>query len=203
MTEYNIDLLRKKLNIHEAPIKVRVLAETYSIPDFCFPNVAEKIKRDGGESVFGWQVWSHPFFIEAEFHAIWKSPDGELIDTTPKKKQVDEIIFLKDHTRTYEGRQVNNVRVNTTNNNLVEDYFELWDAKFRLLNKEERAANNYEIKLVGLDAEKYRFLESSIAGVEVMIYRNDNRGSGCFCGSGKKYKNCHGMDLRSKLHRTF
>ena len=84
-------------------------------------------------------------FHRSGFHAIWKSPDDELIDITPKKKQVDQIIFLTDNTRPYEGRQVNNVRVNTTNNNLVDDYFELWDAKFRLLNKDVRASKNYEI----------------------------------------------------------
>jgi len=53
--------------------------------DDCFPIVAEQVAAEGGQQVFGWALWELPgVFIEAEFHSVWQSPAGELVDIVPR-----------------------------------------------------------------------------------------------------------------------
>ena len=42
------------------------------------------MERDAGESVFGWAVFAFPgAYWEAQHHAVWRSPAGDLLDVTP------------------------------------------------------------------------------------------------------------------------
>src|SRR3989304_3847969 len=64
-------------------------------PDECFAIIREHIALHGGKQYIGWSIWEWPkVFIEAEFHSIWKSPEGEVIDLTPKRYTFDRILFL-------------------------------------------------------------------------------------------------------------
>lgn len=49
----------------------------------CQRNVTEHIKRHGGALVHVWAIWANLLFLMAEFHALWRSPAGNLIDVTP------------------------------------------------------------------------------------------------------------------------
>ncbi len=139
------------LGIKKAPIYIDVTPEPYSKAIECFPNVDVKISRDGGAHCYGWQIWKTEILIEAEFHAIWKSPSGDLRDITPKQIPISRILFLPDSEAIYSGCQIDNVRINITNNRLVDDFIELSNAIFRFENKDERAFN-YELKLSPKDA---------------------------------------------------
>jgi len=79
---------------------------SYEIND-CVNSVPEHIAKFGGEQILGWciHIWKK-VFIEAEFHSVWCSPDGELIDITPKVYDIDSIIFLPDNKLTYSGKQI-------------------------------------------------------------------------------------------------
>ena len=48
--------------------------------------------------------------IEAEFHCVWRQPDGSLLDITAKSVPVPRILFVPDARRFYLGRQVDNMR---------------------------------------------------------------------------------------------
>jgi hypothetical protein len=51
----------------------------------CYWNVNSKIESSGGEMVLGWQLTYWPKrFIEAMHHAIWRTPEGDLLDVTEK-----------------------------------------------------------------------------------------------------------------------
>ena len=77
----------------------------------CFDILPKHVAQHGGEQVIGWSIWQWPrVFIEAEFHTVWRQPDGDLLDITPKKYRMPRILFLPDSTRHYEGRQVDNIR---------------------------------------------------------------------------------------------
>lgn len=75
------------------PIYLPVEPESYAQVNECFPAVAEKIKRDGGSRVIGWQIWKTNIIVEAEFHALWESPQGELKDITPNQFQFQISFF--------------------------------------------------------------------------------------------------------------
>jgi hypothetical protein len=49
----------------------------------CQRNVTEHIKRNGGTLVHVWAIWANRLFLMGEFHAVWRSPTGTLVDVTP------------------------------------------------------------------------------------------------------------------------
>ena len=101
----------------------------------CFPIVDRQVASAGGESVIGWAVWEWPkVFIEAEFHAVWKQPDGSLLDIAPKVMPIPRILFIPDPQRVYRGRQVANVRRPLCNDKAVKRFCELSTLIFKELN---------------------------------------------------------------------
>jgi len=167
----------------------------------CIPNVKNKIIKHSGSIVYGWQLWKHSFMIEAEFHSIWKSPKGMLIDITPKQFRTDYIIFIEDSKTPYNGKQIANIMINTTRNDLVDDFIELNQARFRIENKDERATINDEITLSGQEAELYNLINTLISHTKRMILLGSTKESECFCGKGSKYKDCHGQNLMEDLKK--
>ena len=90
-------------------VSVRPLADAPE--NECFSILPRHVSQHGGEQVIGWAIWEWPrVYIEAEFHAVWSQPDGSLIDPTPKIAPIPRILFLPDPRRTYNGRQVDNIR---------------------------------------------------------------------------------------------
>lgn len=134
----NVEVMVNKLATNIAPIYLTIKPESYAQINECVPAVQQKICNDGGEIVYGWALWLHPMFkiIEAEFHSVWRSPDNELIDVTPKPSElsIGRILFLPDPNLRYEGIQINNVRVNISSNNnrLVDDLIATFDTHYRL-----------------------------------------------------------------------
>jgi hypothetical protein len=74
-------------------------------PGECFYNNAHIMRARGGETVYGWIIWYRPgFYIEAEHHAVWRSPNGDLFDYTPTPDREKRILFLPDPSAVYDGR---------------------------------------------------------------------------------------------------
>ncbi|MCR6496278.1 hypothetical protein LJB71_08640 [Thermomonas sp. S9] len=93
-------------------IYLPVNPEAGAVVNECFPNVQAKLERDGGQMLCGWQVWEWPHvLVEAEFHAVWKSPAGALVDITPKAQNETHILFVPDPRLSYQGLAKDNVRV--------------------------------------------------------------------------------------------
>jgi hypothetical protein len=189
------------MSLSGSPYYVPVVPEPFAEVDACFPNVAQKQKEVGGEMILGWAIWENEFMIEAEFHGIWQSQSGQQVDITPKLNNESRILFVTDLSTKYENYQVDNFRLNTSGNNLVDDYIELFRARFRLLNKGERRNVLGEIYLAGKDADLYQGIEAMIHRVQNILSSGGSRNSICFCGSSLKYKKCHGKDLTQILRK--
>jgi len=83
----------------DVPVFVPVVDDPNGLFGWCSDGVSEKIKADGGGIVFGWTIWEWPNVMwTAEFHAVWRSPSGELIDITPKPKRESDILFVADQS---------------------------------------------------------------------------------------------------------
>lgn len=79
------------------PQFVPVVEDRYGLYGWCSDGVIEKIKHDGGLIRFGWTIWEWPgIFLTAEFHAVWGSPNGNLVDITPKPQGETRILFVED-----------------------------------------------------------------------------------------------------------
>jgi hypothetical protein len=123
-------------------------------------------------------------FLEAEFHAVWISSDGKIIDITPKVDNEDVILFLPDSKRIYDGRFVENRRKLLV---LSEDGLRwLWLQHNRDLIR-QRHFRNGEVDVRA--AEEWAEWTKSRENTRLPnIRRNDP----CLCGSGRKFKKCCG-----------
>ena len=91
----------------------------------CFSIVPEHVLSHGGKQAIGWTIWEwSPIYIEAEFHVVWKSKDGALIDIAPKPEDSspDSILFLPDPKKQYRGKQIDNIRQPLVNDFLVSEF---------------------------------------------------------------------------------
>ena len=182
---------------------VRINAEPYSKNNWCFQNVEEKVRRDGGEVVYGWSfLWWEQNFIEAEFHAIWKSPEGELIDITPIDKgiQSDRILFLEDPIKKYDGLRTDVIRKSLTDNTIVNDYIKLSKAMFDVVKKVQQP-HELTLRLHDDDAIIYNQIQRLIAVIMLMVKKRGNANSLCACGSKNRYKHCCGKEIRKILKK--
>jgi len=118
----------------------------------CFAIVDDKIKRMGGSVCHGWVVWLLPsIMVEGEFHAVWRSPDGELLDVSPNPLDAGHILFIADPTRSYEGKQVDNIRIPLSKNPLVSEFIKLAHQSFLVMNEGDLA---YQVGAVAVDGRK-------------------------------------------------
>jgi hypothetical protein len=199
-TEVDTDV-KKLISIvypDSVPMFLAVEPESYAQANECFPAVAEKIKRDGGSQALGWQIWKSTMLIEAEFHAVWRSEEGLLKDITPKQIPISKILFLPDSRATYNGSQTDNVRINISDNPIVDDFIKIAKAIFRIENKGEKAFQQ-EVRLEGKEAAVYNFLKKTQVGVYFLAQNGTTRNGRCFCGNRDKYKHCHGKKLLETL----
>lgn len=102
----------------------------------CFSVVERHVAEHGGTRLIGWAVWERPrVYIEAEFHAIWRRPDGAHIDLAPRRLPIPRILFLADQHRKHDGTQVDNVRKPLTKDKDVQRFLQLRAEYFRLINE--------------------------------------------------------------------
>jgi|SRR5665213_947889 len=196
----NLFKLNKIVAPGTKPVNVSVKPGEKAAINECFENVADRLAQHGGRRVLGWQVWAQPYMIEAEFHAVWESPEWQWTDITPKASQVSEIVFIPDENAAYNGNQVDNIRLNTTTNQLVDEYIALAQARFSVLNYGEKA-NQKNLILTANEQKLLAYISSMMVEIERMLAQQRGRNSSCFCSSTLKYKHCHGKDLVPYLNQ--
>lgn len=207
----NVDLLIAEIGSDIKPIYLLVTPEKNVKIQECFPSVINKIDKDGGNIQYGWQIWEEEgLLVEAEAHAVWVSPDNELVDITPKQIHFEKILFIPDNNLKFEEQQIDNIRINTSGNKLVDDLITLCELQFIIMNRGERANQFGAIPLSTAEAALYRATEIHKALALSMAYKKMTKNYKCLCGSGKKYKHCHGHNFdkniqgaKNKLSKKF
>lgn len=179
------------LNPSEEPQLLAVRPIAGSQQQDCFNNVDRMVKRDGGSCCYGWNIAEIPnVMIEAEFHAVWRSPSGDLIDVSPQLHGSDQILFLPDPNHGYDGEIVPGRRHPLVDHPVVADMIEL--AEFQeeaLLSSGVETGQAVSIPMdqirrrVG-DPAKFRERFNRLA------IRQRGRNDPCVCGSGRKFKKC-------------
>lgn len=163
--------------------------------DECFLLVQQQVDNHGGEAVVGWSLWEFPnLFVEAEFHCVWRQPDGAFIDITPKRSGIAKVLFIADPARSYEGRQVNNVRRPISQIPELKRYLDSFDSLYEFMNRGDRAEQLGEIHLSGEDAREYGKIMKEQEASFIALVPNlpcIELYHPCPCGSGRKVKWCH------------
>ena len=159
--------LRNRIAPNKQPQYVKVLIESDAEINECFLNLERKIKRDGGGIQYGWAIWYLPgILMEAEFHAVWVSPKGELIDISPRQIQFKEILFLPDSATVYLGRQIDNIRIPLKKDPRVKEYIRLHEELFKILNEGELANKH---GLVSIPRDKIEPLRKQLVELSIEL----------------------------------
>lgn len=135
----------------------------------CLTIVPEHITKHGGKQKFGWciHVWKG-VLVEAEFHCVWETPEGNLVDLTPKKEHGDAIIFIPDPDIKYTGVQIENIRKPLTNNPDVKEFIQLFEEYFQHMNKGDLAT---QYGLISISDENIINLAQRMVEVEQKIVK--------------------------------
>lgn len=117
----------------ERPLFVSVRPESSTLNE-CVAILQDKVARDGGEAVNGWAIWEWPTIVlEAEFHVVWKSPAGELMDGSPKQDGETRILFLPDGMVEWKRLRIPNKRMPLRNIKPVSEFIAAGKMKYLLL----------------------------------------------------------------------
>lgn len=113
------------------PVYVPVRPAPWARWIHCFDNSVAQAAHAGGEAVYGWAVWHWPGrWFEAEHHAVWRSPDGELVDVTPQTGEPARVLFVEDPTAPYDPASFRrNVMAPDAGNAHAREYIELVAAR--------------------------------------------------------------------------
>ncbi len=154
----------------------------------CFKNIENYIQKNDGNIQYGWIIWETPnVMLEAEFHAVCRLPNGDLLDITPTNDGEKEILFLPDNVMKYNGEKIDNIRYPILKNNIVLQYIK----NSEKMNKEIAKLSNKFTRndLLNIFNEIPNYEEINKQFIDLII---KNRGANdiCICGSGKKYKQC-------------
>jgi hypothetical protein len=183
-------ILNKIASEYDAEI-IPVFVEPYAKKHNCYINVEEKVKLDGGSAHYGWAIFQSDILCEAERHAVWESPNEDLIDITPREFEFQQIMFVSDNNFEYTNQLVDNKRINITGDFVVDDFIILCEGIEKLYAYGTRI-NDELIVIPPLLEEPLSNYESLKANYLVYIRENGTSKKTCICGGPKIYKNCHG-----------
>lgn len=175
----NVLRLRNKIGLSTEPVFVPVHPVGGAKHDECFDNVRRHSTKEGGESAFGWLVWElRNKWIEGVFHAVWRSPRGDLLDITPHIGNEQGVLFIPDPTRVYEGRPVRSERIALSDDRRVQ-----WTIAFQNVLDEASARYNTP------DGSGQMPASVLIEMMHLITGPNDP----CPCHSGKDFGDCCSM----------
>lgn len=187
----------RRIRADSRPVLLPITPEADSAQLDCFHNVRKKVVQAGGKLVTGWAIWEWPgVYIEAEHHAVYEAgPGGPLADLTPA--QVPSIrtrLFLPDPSATYdfenEGVRRDNHRHALGKDPLIKQLFQSASAVNELMNSIPGIG---EIRVSPEVARTLQELQQENLMITYQLgMKYTPRNAPCFCGQGKKFKQCHG-----------
>jgi hypothetical protein len=133
----------------EIPEFVHIDVPPWAEANECIDNVGRMVEEYRGEAVNGWRLWEPlpDLMIEAEFHVVWRSSDGSLLDVSPHFPGFTQSVFLPDPSLNYEGQQIPNERVPLVDDTLIQAFIEALEAEYEAMNRGELADYHGPVKL--------------------------------------------------------
>ena len=198
----NVERLLDRMKVEYEPEIVPVRSEDYATEGFCYRNVAEKIRRDGGKICYGRIVWEDEISCYGEHHAVWEDENGNLIDITSWKDGTNAVMFVPDNSEPYVGKLIDHIIVNTTNSSLVDDFIMLSSAIAKLRSLGKRVDEIY-LSIPENVLQLISSYETAKLYILMFHFRGGKSNSPCFCKSGKSYRKCHGKNLRQLIDKNY
>ena len=167
-----------------SPEYIDVCPAPWAALNECFNNVYRMVKQYGGSMISGWAVWQRGnMLLDAEAHAIWRAPDGKLIDITPHSYNEKRILFLFDSSVCYQGVTIPSHRQALTDSPLVAEFIRLYSERDHIM----QTSTLGNVYVMPAD------LHSRINALQFIFAQEVGRNDPCPCGSGLKFKKCCGQ----------
>lgn len=167
-----------------SPEYIDVFPAPWAALNECFNNVYRMVKQYGGSMISGWAVWQRGnMLLDAEAHAIWRAPDGKLIDITPHSYNEKRILFLFDSSVCYQGITIPSHRQALTDSPLVAEFIRLYSERDHIM----QTSTLGNVYVMPAD------LHNRINALQLIFSQEVGRNDPCPCGSGLKYKKCCGQ----------
>ena len=189
-----INKLLVNIGAKSPPEVVLIDPSPYAEVKNCFYNVERHAAKMGGSIVYGWAIGVSAFLVEAEKHAVWKTPTGGLLDITPRIPVMPSILFVKDDDFVYTGQYVDNVRLNVTTNPVVDDWIEICEG-IEVLFSFGKRKNEHEIGMPENVIPFLKHLEDLKVKYGGYLAAGGHPDARCFCGRSLPYRHCHGADM--------
>lgn len=140
------------------PKLVEIKAPSWAAVDDCTENVTKVVAEFGGEVVYGWKLVEPlpGLLLEAEFHSVLLNKQGDFLDVSPSAFPTPYTVLLPDSSLTYEGQQINSVRVALVNDPLIAEMIEALEADFEAMNRGDLAKRHGNIVTPEIEASKAR-----------------------------------------------
>jgi hypothetical protein len=103
--------LARQIDSTNSPEYIAAESREDCLPSRCFENVPRVVAKEGGSIQHGWTMRQDSYFAEGAFHAVWRRPDGTLIDVTPRTDPQTQVLFLVDSKKVWEGETVEPMRM--------------------------------------------------------------------------------------------
>ena len=103
--------LARQIDSASSPEYIAVEPQADCLQDCCFENVPRVVAKQGGKAQHGWTMRQDEYFAEGAFCAVWRRPDGSLVDVTPRADNQIRILFLPDSKKIWEGETVEPMRM--------------------------------------------------------------------------------------------
>jgi hypothetical protein len=99
--------LARQIDSQSAPELVPVEPGEGCLPNQSLQNVPVVVRQRGGSVQYGWRMREQPLaYVEGQFIAVWRRPDGQSVDVTPRTDGLAAIVFLPDTKLVWQGEDV-------------------------------------------------------------------------------------------------
>ena len=152
----------------------------------CAKNVLHKISECGGQLITGWDItWELDGLLEAEWHVVWQSSNGDWVDLTPRKDGQSESLFLRDEGEFQPTKYIPNKRLAIRDTPRSRALFKLAEMQ----DKVKAASWHNGAWTMTTDQENEIFMRAS------KIMFGVPQDEECPCFSGKTFGECCGRPI--------
>jgi hypothetical protein len=166
------------------------------------------VEREGGRIQYGWAIWERPrVYIEAEHHAVYEPPGGlPWLDITPSASpEITRRLFLPDDTAVYdfenEGVLRDNFRLALSDDPIIQKFFAVAAERSAFLN----TIPGVNVTVYDVDQQtltRISQIDEQLAELQLALaMKYTPQSAPCFCGSGTKFKRCHGQPMTKRSPR--
>lgn len=91
----DVEMFARMFGLDDPPVFLDYTDFGYG-PDWCHISAKHRALTEGGKRVHGWALWQYPGLVMGDFHSVWETPEGSLVDVTPPKFGATRVLFARD-----------------------------------------------------------------------------------------------------------